>query len=179
VLVPPAVVTVISVAPTEPAGEVAVICVSELTVKLVAMVEPNFRVVAPVKSVPVITTEVPPAARPLVGDIAVIVGTATYVNWSALLVTLVPPAVVTVTSIAPALPVGVIAVIEVAELTVKLLAATEPNFTDVAPLKSVPVMVTEVPPSVLPPVGEMELTVGAGMTENFITVALLLLPQSV
>ena len=160
-LVPPAVVTVISVAPTEPAGEVAVICVSELTVKLVATVEPNFRVVAPVKSVPVITTEVPPAARPLIGDIAVIVGTATYVNWSALLVALVPPAVVTVTSTVPTLPAGEMAVMDIAELTVKLLAATEPNITDVAPLKLIPRMVTEVPPEVLPLVGEMELTVGA------------------
>jgi hypothetical protein len=49
---------------------------------------------------------------------------------------------------------------DVAELTVKLLAATEPNITAVAPLKSVPVMLTEVPPAVLPLVGEMELIVG-------------------
>jgi hypothetical protein len=160
-LVPPAVVTVISVAPTEPAGEVAVICVSELTVKLVATVEPNFRVVAPVKSVPVITTEVPPAARPLIGDIAVIVGTATYVNWSALLVALVPPAVVTVTSsTTPALPAGEVVVMDVAEVTVKLLAATDPNFTDVALVRSVPVIVTKVPPTILPFAGEMELIVG-------------------
>jgi len=76
---------------------VAVMEVAELTVKLVTAIEPKFRAVAPVKPVPVITTEVPPAARPLVGDIAVIVGTATYVNRSALLVALVPPAVVTVT----------------------------------------------------------------------------------
>jgi hypothetical protein len=96
-LAPPAVVTVTSTAPTLPAGEVAVMEVAELTVKLVTAIEPKFRAVAPVKPVPVITTEVPPAARPLVGDIAVIVGTATYVNRSALLVALVPPAVVTVT----------------------------------------------------------------------------------
>ena len=36
---------------------------------------------------------------------------------------LVPPAVVTVTSTVPAVPAGEVAVIEVAELTVKLVAA--------------------------------------------------------
>ena len=71
-----------------------------------------------------------------------------------------PPAVVTVTSTAPALPAGEVAVIEVAELTVKLLAATEPNFTDVALVRSVPVIVTKVPPTILPFAGEMELIVG-------------------
>jgi len=73
----------------------------------------------------------------------------------------VPPAVVTVTSTVPTLPAGEMAVMDIAELTVKLLAATEPNITDVAPLKLIPRMVTEVPPEVLPLVGEIELTVGA------------------
>jgi len=49
---------------------------------------------------------------------------------------------------------------DVAEVTVKLLAATDPNITAVAPLRSVPVIVTKVPPTILPFVGEMELTVG-------------------
>ena len=53
------VVTVTSAIP-EPAGEVAVILISELTVKLVAAVEPNLTAVAPVNPVPVIVTVVPP-----------------------------------------------------------------------------------------------------------------------
>jgi hypothetical protein len=55
---------------------------------------------------------------------------------------------------------AVMAVMDVAEVTVKLLAATDPNITAVAPLRSVPVIVTKVPPTILPFVGEMELTVG-------------------
>ena len=48
---------------------------------------------------------------------------------------------------------------EVALLTVKVEAAVEPNLTAVAPVKLVPVMVTEVPPAVGPEVG---LTLGDG-----------------
>ena len=46
---PPGVVTVMSTAPAAPAGEVAVTDVAELTVKLVALLLPNFTTVAPVK----------------------------------------------------------------------------------------------------------------------------------
>ena len=56
---------------------------------------------------------------------------------------------------------GMTAVIEVAELTVKLVAAVLPNFTAVAPVKLVPVMVTLVPPVAGPEVGARPLTVGA------------------
>ena len=45
----------------------AVMCVEELTVKLVAAVLPNITDVAPVKFVPVMTTDVPPAPLPLRG----------------------------------------------------------------------------------------------------------------
>ena len=71
-----------------------------------------------------------------------------------------PPAVVTRTSTVP-LPAGEVAVIDVAELTVKLVAAVAPNVTAVAPVKPVPVIVTEVPPAAGPDVGEIEVTVGA------------------
>ena len=73
-------------------------------------------------------------------------------NWSALLVVLVPPVAVTVTSTVPADPAGAGAVMEVALLTVKADAAAAPNFTAVTPVKLVPVMVTEVPPAVGPDV---------------------------
>src|SRR5665213_4370616 len=64
--VPFGVVTLTVTAPV-PAGDVAVICVAELTVKIVAFVLPNCTAVAPVKPVPVMTTLVPPVAGPDVG----------------------------------------------------------------------------------------------------------------
>jgi hypothetical protein len=84
------------------------------------------------------------------------------VNRSAALVALVPPGVVTVTSTVP-VPVGEVALMLVALLTVKLEAAVVPNFTALAPVKPVPVTVTVVPPVVGPELGPMPVTAGAGM----------------
>jgi len=61
-------------------------------------------------------------------------GTAVKVNRSAALMALVPPAVVTVTSTVP-VPGAVVAVIEVALLTVNDAAAEPPKFTFVTPVK--------------------------------------------
>ena len=84
------------------------------------------------------------------------------VNWSADEVAEVPPnEVVTVMSTVP-LPAGLVAVIDVTELTTKLLAATPPNLTVVVPPKTLPVMVTVVPPAVDPDEGLTDVTVGAG-----------------
>ena len=74
-----------------------------------------------------------------------------------------PPAVVTVTSTMP-LPAGELAVIEVALLTLNEAAFAPPNLTAVAPVRLVPVMVTEVPPRVVPLMGAIAVTVGAGVT---------------
>src|SRR5450759_2527280 len=74
-LVPSGVVTVTSTVPA-PGGEIAVIELSEPTVKLDALVEPNLTTVAPVNLVPVMVTEVPPVVGPVVGVNAVIVGIA-------------------------------------------------------------------------------------------------------
>ena len=79
--------------------------------------------------------------------------------WSAALVALVPPAVMTVISTVPALPAGAVAVIDVAVFPV-IEAVVAPNLTAVAPDKLVPEMVTLVPPAVVPDVGDTELTVG-------------------
>ena len=57
-----------------PAGDVTVIDVAELTVKLGAGLVPKSTPDAPVKPVPVIVTEVPPAAGPLTGLRPVTVG---------------------------------------------------------------------------------------------------------
>ena len=59
---------------------------------------------------------------------------------------------------------GGVAVIDVAELTVKLVAATPANLTAVAPVNPVPVIVTRVPPAVGPLVGHRSVTVGAATT---------------
>ena len=83
-------------------------------------------------------------------------------NWSAEPVALAPPAVVTVTSTVPADSAGDVAVIEVVELYVTAVAVMVPNITVAEEVKPVPMMVTEVPPAVLPLVGVMDVTVGLG-----------------
>ena len=75
VAVPPTVTAETETAPT-PAGASAVICVAELTTYDVAAVAPNFTAVAPVKLVPVMTTDVPPPAGPEVGTRPLMVGAA-------------------------------------------------------------------------------------------------------
>jgi hypothetical protein len=62
------------------------------------------------------------------------------VNWSAVLVALVPPGPVTVTSTVP-LPLGEVAVQVVAVLQLTPVAAVDPKLTPVAPVKLVPVIV--------------------------------------
>ncbi|MEY9227940.1 hypothetical protein ABIF78_000263 [Bradyrhizobium japonicum] len=57
-------------------------------------------------------------------------------------------------------PAGAVAVIWVAELTAKPVAAVAPNVTAVAPERFVPVMITVVPPVCEPDVGEIDVTVG-------------------
>ena len=91
-------------------------------------------------------------------------------NWSLELVALVPSAVTTVISTTPADPAGEVAVIWLAELTVKLVAFVLPNLTAVAPVKLVPVMVMLVPPAVGPFVGDMPVTVGADAARVTVTV---------
>jgi hypothetical protein len=82
------------------------------------------------------------------------------VNRSAADVGDVPPVVITLTSTVPE-PAGDVAVIDVAELTVKLVAPVAPNVTAVAPVNPVPVIATDVPPAIGPAFGEIEVTVAA------------------
>ena len=73
-----------------------------------------------------------------------------------------PPPVVTImpTAPAPALRAGVIQVIVVLSTILREVAAIPPNVTDVAPVKFVPVIVTFVPPTVLPDDSEMSVILG-------------------
>ena len=72
---------------------------------------------------------------------------------------------VTVTLTAPAEPAGVVTVMFVELLTVTLVPAVAPNVT-VSPLtKLVPVMVTTVPPIIVPLVGDKLVMVGGAGDE--------------
>ena len=72
-----------------------------------------------------------------------------------------PPPVVTIMSTAPSLlTVGVIQVIVVLSTMLREVAATPPNVTKVAPVKFVPVIVTLVPPVLIPDDGEMSVMLG-------------------
>ena len=77
-----------------------------------------------------------------------------------------PPGVVTVTSSMPTAPAGAVAVMEVSEFTVKLLAGTVPNVTAVASVKPVPVTVTVLPPALGPEPGDTPVTAGTHTPGN-------------
>jgi len=159
VAVPNGVVTLI-LPVTAPTGTVALIWVAEFTAKL-APTPPNRTAVAPVKAVPVIVTAAP--ALPLVGENEEILGAALVIVKFVALVA-VPPGVVTVIFPVTA-PLGTVVVICVPdEFTENELATTPPNFTAVAPVRPVPLMVTEVPTGPLD--GENDEIVGAGAQEE-------------
>jgi len=160
VSLPNEVVTTTSFAPAAPAGVTAVMEVAVATT-LVAATPPTVTV-ALAKLVPLIVIVVPPAVGPEIGLTLVIVGTGTSVYVKALVAVTVPPGVVTATSFAPAVPAGVIAVIEVALTTTTVVAATPPTVTALAPVKLVPVMVMAVPPDKMPVLGLTDAIVGAG-----------------
>jgi hypothetical protein len=159
----PFTVTVTVTAPAAFAGAVAVICVLLTTTTFVAAAVPNVTVAPDAKFVPVIVTDVPPAAGPLLGDTPLTVGAMIYVNALAKL-PLCGPGFVTVTVTAPALPAGVVAVICVLLVMTTLVAAAVPNVTVAPDTKFVPVIVTAVPPLVEPVFGETPVTVGTGTT---------------
>ena len=123
--------------------------------KVGAVTPLNFTDVAPVKLVPVITTVFP--ATPDVWAKLVIVGGVPRVTTKLVADVRTPDVADTV--IAPVVaPVGTIAVMEVSEFTVKLVAACPLNETPVAPVNPTPVMVTEVATG--PKAGEKELSAG-------------------
>jgi hypothetical protein len=64
-------------------------------------------------------------------------------------------------STVPAVPGGLVAEILLLPRTVNDAAAVLPNFTLVAPVRFVPLMVTLVPPAAVPEFGLMLVTVGA------------------
>jgi hypothetical protein len=159
---------VVTVTSTPPewwrSGAFTVISVADTTFGLVAFTVPKWTAVVPVKFFPVIVTVSPPPRGPLVGTTFVtdgLGGGATYLNLSPATLAEVPPAVVTVTSTVP-VPLGdrTMVVVPVWPL---IVAAFAPKCTDVGFAKSLPVMVTLVPPTVEPFVGEIFVTTGLGV----------------
>lgn len=94
--------------------------------------------------------------------------TVRYVYWEAALVALVPAVLLTVTSTVAGAWAGVVAVIWVSLTTVNEVAAVVPNFTEVTPVKPVPVIVTEVPPVLGPEVGLRPPTTGCSTSTTTI-----------
>ena len=134
------------------------------TLKDVASTPPIVTEVAPVKSLPLIVTNVPPFVLPDNGTIPVIEEGVTKVKEANVL--LGPPPVRTITPTAPALLRGVLQVSVVSSTTVILVAAALPNIIDVAPVRFVPVIVTIFPPRILPSGGEISLITGGVIYMN-------------
>lgn len=97
---------------------------------------------------------------------------------SAALIALVPLGVVTVTSAMPA-PAGEVAVICVGPSTEKLAADVAPKWTALADAKSVPVIVTLVPPAAGPDDGLTPVTVGGGTNVNLSAEVVAVVPPGV
>ena len=161
--VPLAVVTVIGLAPTPPAGVTAVITVVETATTFVAATPPTITLLALVKFVPVIVIAVPPRVEPEVGlTLFIVGGGGAYLNVTGCVVG--PPGVVTTIVLSPRVAAGVFAVMVVAFTKTTFVAAISPIFTLVTPVKLVPVMVMAVPPAVDPETGLTLEIVGAGAT---------------
>ena len=76
-------------------------------------------------------------------------------------VLLAPPTVVTIILTGPELMLaGVIQVIIVSLTTLKDVAFNPPNVTTLAPVKALPLIVTDVPPIVLPNNGKIPVIIG-------------------
>ena len=154
-----------------PPGTVAVICVSEFTVKL-AGTRKKVTAVAPVKLVPVIVTVVP--IVPLAGVNELMCGAtvklAADVAEPKELVSVIGPLVA---------PLGTLALNCVSEMAHIVVAGVPLKLTPVVPVKFVPVRVTVQP--VDPLVGENELTVGipAESTVNGVPLKLQPVPEGV
>ena len=161
VAVPPVATTTTSfAAPAVPAGVVAVILMAVL-VNTVAVTPPTFKLLTPNKFVPAIVIVVPPSVGPLGGVTLAMVGSPIVLYVNAAVAVTEPPVATTSTFCAPIVPEGVVAVSVVEFTTVKPVAGTPPMVTLLAPVKLVPTIVNEVPPSAGPVFGLTLAIVGA------------------
>ena len=81
-----------------------------------------------------------------------------------------PASVVKTTSVAPAVPAGVVMVTDVVVFAV-MVAAAPPTVTPVVLIRFVPVITVDVAPAVEPESTESEVIVGCGQLEIFVTIA--------
>src|SRR5438876_11245199 len=142
------------------------ISVSEVlltTVTFVAAVPPRLTVAPAAKPGPVRVTAVPPLLVPELGEIALTVGAGLFPTRRSSDLPLWPSELVTTTSTAPAAWAAVVAVSEVLLTTVTFVAAVPPRLTVAPAAKPVPARVPAVPPLLVPELGEIALTVGAGL----------------
>ncbi|HEY8824122.1 MAG TPA: hypothetical protein VIP07_04475 [Candidatus Limnocylindria bacterium] len=140
------------------------VMVVALIVPTVSAEPPNDTDAPATKSLPAIVTEVPPAAAPVFGVTDVTVGGgagATYVKQE-VHVPLCASGLVTTTLTAPAACAVVVPVIVVA-LIVETVSADPPNDALAPVWKSLPVIVTPVPPATSPLLGATDVTVGPGV----------------
>lgn len=151
-----------STGPTACCGVTAEMVVGDKTLKLVALYGPNKTAVTLAKLVPVIVTVVPPPIEPVAGLMPVTVGAgAANVNLSAAVIADAPSGLDTITSKIPAACAGATAVIEEdAELNVNDVAAMPSKETAVTSARPAPVIVTGVPPAMLPLEGLMPVMLG-------------------
>jgi len=137
------------------------------TARTVVAVPPIFTVAPVRKPVPAMVTAVPPLVVPVLGVIEITVGAGfggggpvkVYPLFS---VPLLASVLVTTTLAAPPACAGVVAAIVVLFTTVTAAAKVPPSFTAAPTRNPVPRMVTAVPPLMVPLLGEIEVTVGAG-----------------
>jgi hypothetical protein len=160
--VPAAVVTVMSMVPAASGGDVTTIDVSDTTAKSVGCTDPKVTAVAPVKLVPVSTAFVPPSVLPefAVTDETVGAEEELYVNWSAAVTTEDPVLVTATISTVPDACGGATATTRVSDSTVKLAAGWLPKSTVFVPDSLAPLMVTTVPPALVPVEALKPLIVG-------------------
>ena len=159
-------VTTTSTAPAACAGAVAVIDALLTTRQSVADVPPILTVAPARKPVPAMVTAVPPLVVPELGVIELTVGAGFGgggpVKVKPLFnVPVLASVLVTTTLVAPAAWAGVVAAIVVLFTTETPVAEVPPSFTVAPARKPVPLMVTAVPPLMVPGLGEIEVTVGA------------------
>ncbi|HSL68482.1 MAG TPA: hypothetical protein VK977_10055, partial [Actinomycetota bacterium] len=161
VAVPPGVVTLIFPV-VAPDGTFVSIRVPWVFTVYDALTPLNRTAVAPANPLPLIRTEVP--TGPLFGENEEIVGAAAPVTVKFVALVAVPPGVVTVIFPVTA-PLGTIALIRVpAPFTENVPADTPPNVTAVAPVRPVPLIVTDVPTGPLD--GEKDEIEGADAHEE-------------
>jgi hypothetical protein len=156
-------VTTTFTVPAACAGALAVISLLLTTITCVAAVPPKLTVAPLAKSTPLITTAVPPLMDPEAGLTLAILGPGALYVKPVARVPLSLLGFVTTTFTAPLACAGVVATIDVLLATMTAVAAGTPPKLTVAPFaKFFPVIVTVVPPFVVPELGTTLLTVGDG-----------------